>query len=214
MAFHDERLPDGIERGAQGGPAFKTSIFPLDSGFEKRNIDWADTKGDWDVAFGIRPMSGILLEGTLDDLRDFFYARRGRAHSFRFKDWGDYKIGDPDNPTVEFQQIGVGDTTTTTFQIIKTYGDSVTYDRTVTKPVSGTATILLDGVVDGTATVDFDTGIATVTPPPAGGVLVQVATEFDNHVRFDDDQFVATVELFDSGSWPNIRIVELRGTGV
>ena len=40
MAFHNVQLPEEVERGAQGGPQFKTTVFTLSSGYEKRNVEW------------------------------------------------------------------------------------------------------------------------------------------------------------------------------
>ena len=46
MAFNDDiRLPDDVERGANGGPGFITSVIALKSGFDRRNKDWEETKG-------------------------------------------------------------------------------------------------------------------------------------------------------------------------
>src|SRR5262245_16867263 len=106
-AFDEIRLPEDVERGAQGGPQFKTNIMTLGSGFEKRNQEWADTQGEWDLSYGI---------STKDDLKTliaFFYARRGRARGFRFKDWSDFEL--------ERQAIGIGDGANADFQIYKRY---------------------------------------------------------------------------------------------
>ncbi len=51
--FHEVRMPIDVERGAVGGPGFKTRVLPLESGFEQRNIDWSDTRGEWDLSYGL-----------------------------------------------------------------------------------------------------------------------------------------------------------------
>lgn len=224
MTFHDVRLPDDVERGAVGGPRFKTTVLTLESGFEKRNIDWAQARGQWDVGYGIMAKEDEAAQfATLDIIRNFFYARQGRAHSFRFKDWTDFDIGDKNNPTVTNQQIGLGDDVTVAFQIFKQYSSGgITYDRPLTKIVSGTQTILLDNVVQtdpGDYTIDLNTGIVTfvVAPASTGGggpgseEIVQVVCEFDSHVRFNIDQLQTNLEIFTAGSIPQIEIVELRG---
>ena len=86
MGFDEVRLPTNIEIGAQGGPQFNTTIIALSSGFEKRNINWADSKGTWDIGYSIR------YKEDLDIVIQFFYARRGRANGFRFKDWSDFEL--------------------------------------------------------------------------------------------------------------------------
>lgn len=223
MAFHDERLPEELERGASGGPEFKTTVFALASGDEKRNQDWEDPRGSWDVGYGLIDKAVSMTDVYLNFLRDFFYARRGRVHSFRFKDWGDFEIGDLLAPTVTNQDLGLGDDATTVFQTIKTYGDGAsTYDRPIYKLVLGTPVVLLDNVVQGSGfSVDLVLGTVTFTVPPAstggsgpgGEQVVAIVSEFDNHVRFDTDKLDITMETFGVGSWPNIPITELRGAG-
>ena len=222
--FHNIKLPDDIEKGAVGGPRFKTTVLTLESGFEKRNIDWAQARGQWDIGYGIMTKEDPIVQfATLDVIRDFFYARQGRAHSFRFKDWSDFDIGDKDNPTVMNQAIGLGDDANTIFQIFKEYtSGGITYNRPVTKIVTGTISVLIEDVVQtdpGDYTVDLNTGIITFVVAPAstggsgagGAEIVQVACEFDVHVRFDIDQLQTNLEVYNAGAIPQIDIAELRG---
>jgi uncharacterized protein (TIGR02217 family) len=203
MAFHDTKLSDAVERGAQGGPHFKTNILMLSSGFEKRNIEWERTKGEWDVGYGID------TKEAYSEVLTFFYARQGRAHSFRFKDWSDFEIGDDPTP----QEIGVGDTVALTFQIEKRYSNGgYTFHRPIYKPVSGTLRVFFDGVEQfGNWSANYLTGVITFTSPPAGSVSVGVICEFDVPVRFDTDVLNINVEIFSAGAVPQISLVEVRG---
>ncbi len=130
MAFHDTRLPVDVERGALGGPGFKTTVTPLGSGKEQRNIDWARTRAEFDIGYGLMDQDSVLLEATIDALLAFFYTREGKAHTFRFKDWSDFKIGDWQNPTTSNQSIATGGTaitltaTTISFTATATISDS------------------------------------------------------------------------------------------
>lgn len=223
MSFHDVRLPDDIERGAVGGPRFKTRVLGLQSGFEQRNVDWAQSRGEWDIAYGLMSMEDDNQLATYIHLvRDFFYARQGRANGFRFKDWSDFQIGDFNNPTTNNQLIGLGDNTTTQFQVFKRYSSGgINHDRTLYKLVSGTVVVMIDNVVQSTPanySVNLDTGLITFTSAPSatggtgpgGEEVVSVALEFDVPVRFDDDQLRISVQTFQAGSIPQIPIVELR----
>ncbi len=216
MTFHDVRLSDDVEKGAIGGPRFKTTVLTLESGFEKRNVDWSEDKGQWDVGYGLMSKTGSgPAEAFIDEINSFFRARRGRAHSFRFKDWGDFTIEDPNDPTTTNQLIGTGDGANKVFQIFKRYtSGGINYDRPLTKIVSGTLTVLLDGVVQADPadfSVDLITGIVTFVVAPPGGEVVAVACEFDVHVRFNIDHLQINLEIFNAGSVPQIEIVELRG---
>jgi uncharacterized protein (TIGR02217 family) len=77
--FHEVRFPDNIAYGATGGPEFATTVVAIGSGHEKRNVNWAEARGRWDVA------SGLKKQAQIDELIAFFRARRSKAYGFRFK---------------------------------------------------------------------------------------------------------------------------------
>jgi uncharacterized protein (TIGR02217 family) len=205
MAFHDIRLPEDVERGASGGPRFKTTIMVLGGGHEKRNIDWSQARAEYDVGYGIESKQDFT------DVIEFFYARQGAAHSFRFKDWADFTIGAPGDPV----QFATGDGTTTIFQARKPYSSGgITYYRDLTKLVSGTLEVYVNDVlqVAGTDyTVDLLTGIITFTSAPSNTHSIKMFVEFDIPVRFAQDHLDISMETFDAGSIPSIRIIEVRG---
>ncbi len=217
MAFHDVQLPDDIERGAIGGPMFKTTVVPMASGFEQRNIDWSQTRGEWDASYGIQ---------TKDDytrLIDFFYNRQGRAHSFPFKDWSDFEIGKFADPTSDNQILALGDDVEVDFQIFKRYiSGAFNYDRDITKPIAANTVVLLDNVVQ-TTPGDYSlaalTGIITfvVAPASTGGTggggeeVVSVAGEFNVPVRFDIDKLDIQLQIENASALPSINLVEVRG---
>ena len=213
------RLSDDVEKGAVGGPRFNTTVLQLDSGFEKRNVDWSQTRGEWDVGYGLlrKFNNGDPAFTTfLEDLQAFFYIVNGRAFSFRFKDWSDFEIalrGGVDDGTE--QTIGTGDGSTPTFQVFKRYAvGAFAHDRTITKLATGTTKVYIDTILDGSATTDDDRGTVTPTTVPLGGEVVAVRTEFDVHARLDTDGLDVNMEIFNGGSWPSVPVIELRGTGL
>jgi uncharacterized protein (TIGR02217 family) len=85
-SFDEVQFPPRISAGAQGGPAFSTTVLTLDSGMEHRNINWSRERPTYDISTGLK---------DADDGREylkFFYARRGKAIGFRFKDWSDFRL--------------------------------------------------------------------------------------------------------------------------
>jgi uncharacterized protein (TIGR02217 family) len=43
-----------VARGATDGPGFSTNVVTLGSGSERRNIQWANARGEWNISTGIR----------------------------------------------------------------------------------------------------------------------------------------------------------------
>ena len=228
MTFHDVQLPQDIESGAVGGAQFNTTIFEAASGFEQRNINWSLPKSEWDVGYGLLTKFNETGNNNVDvdDLVQFFYARQGRAHTFRFRDWSDYDIGDQDDPTNTFQEIGQGDDVETDFQVFKNYvSGGITFARTIFL-LESTATLLvyLDGsllTLTTHYTVDLNTGLISLVTPPAstggsgpGGVeLLQIVARFHCHVRFDTDHLQISMRTFAAGEWPRIPLREIPGAG-
>ncbi|MBF0562134.1 MAG: TIGR02217 family protein [Alphaproteobacteria bacterium] len=152
IGFQEVQFPPAIAYGASGGPAYSTDIVATGSGYEQRNIRWAQARGSWNVGSGVRDRADMLV------LLAFFRAMKGRAYGFRFKDWSDFSTAD--------QPIGTGDGVTAAFQMVNLYvGGPVTEIRTITKPVAGTVAIQIAGVPEaaGRWTVDTTTGIVTFT---------------------------------------------------
>jgi uncharacterized protein (TIGR02217 family) len=198
-AFHEVQLPTGISRGAVGGPAHKTTIVATDSGFEQRNADWAKARGSWDISYGIK------TRADMDALLAFHYARRGRLHGFRYKDWSDFTA------TTELLIASAtgGETST---QLVKTYSDSGgSYVRTIYKPVSGTVQLFKNGSGTplGGVSVNTVTGVVTFPALTAADSL-RWSGQFDTPVRFDSDDLRILVQDTDIEEIPAINVVELR----
>jgi uncharacterized protein (TIGR02217 family) len=147
-------------------PEFATTVVATGAGHEKRNVNWSEARGRWDVA------SGLKKQAQIDELIAFFRARQGKAYGFRFKDWTDYKATG--------QLLGTGDDVLTQFQLVKHYpSGSVIKVRTITKPVAGTVKVYLDGIEQLSGwSVDMTTGLVTFGAAPALGV--EVTADFDN----------------------------------
>lgn len=203
MAFHDIRLPTNIERGARGGPQFRTSIVETSSGYEQRNGEWAKARMTWDASYGVQ------TKADYDDLIEFYYARRGKLYGFRFKDWTDFEATG--------ENIGTGDGMETDFQLTKTYSDAAgTYVRTILLPVTSpnTVTVYVAGSPQTIIThYTIETGgIIRFTGgnEPAMGDAVTADFEFDVPVRFDTDFLELDVQYYNAASLPNIGLRELR----
>lgn len=207
MSFHEVQFPTEISWGAKGGPGFMTRILETASGYEQRIQEWSIARARYEVGHMIKS------NDELHELLTFFYARRGRLHGFRFKDFGDYRAsntGDPVDCSPD-----EGDASETEFQLIKTYSDSGnSYVRTIKKPVNNsTLRVYVNDVLQTLTThytIDYSTGLITFVSPPGNGLSVQAYFEFDVPCRFDIDNVDAVLAQFNNNEWPSIPIVEIR----
>ncbi|MGI3213214.1 DUF2460 domain-containing protein, partial [Roseovarius tibetensis] len=168
------------------------------SGREQRIAQWQRSRGEWNVSTGIRSRADI--EAVLA----FFYARRGRAHGFRFKDWTDFRAAG--------QLLGTGDSQQTAFQLVRRYDSGgAVHARRITRPVEGTVVVYRDGMEVSTGlSIDPATGLVTFSTPPDPGVAVTADYEFDVPARFDTDAADLTVETYEMQQWGRITVAEIR----
>ncbi|CAM3298885.1 DUF2460 domain-containing protein [Asticcacaulis taihuensis] len=200
-SFHEVRFPVRLAFGSGSGIERKTEIVSLASGYERRSSPWALGRRRYLIGAGVRS----LVDAA--ELLGFFEAREGRLYGFRFKDFADFKscalnVG----PAATDQVIGTGDGVTTAFQLVKVYG-GVTRD--ITKPVSGTVKVAVDGVEVGFE-VDETAGIVTLASAPAAGQAVTAGFEFDTPVRFDSERIDLTLEGIDAGRLTAVSLIEIR----
>lgn len=191
MAFHEVQFPTDISYGSEGGPEFSTDVIEIGNGYERRTQNWSAPRARWNVAYGVNTKARLVA------LIDFFMARRGRAHGFRFKDHDDYQVSAESMVYL----------TNTTYQIVRRYGDFV---RTIQKPVAGTVVVLRS---NGTVypvnewTVDTTTGIVTFTTAPSSGP--KATCEFDVPCRFDQDYLPRRFEAYEARS-ASVMVVEYK----
>ena len=209
MTFHDVRFPASLSFGALGGPERRTEIVTLANGFEERNTPWAHARRRYDAGMGLRSLDDIEM------LIAFFEARQGQLIGFRWKDWSDYQSCRPScSVEASDQRVAVGDESTTTFMLCKTYrSGEAEYIRPITKPVDGSVRVEIGGVEQREGvdfTCDHATGEITFSHPPDVGAIIRAGFEFDVPVRFDLDAIMTSVSSFQAGEVPNVPVVEVR----
>lgn len=211
MAFLEIQFPCSVSQGSTAGPERKTEVVTLGSGFEERNARWADSRRVYNAGNGVKSLN------DLHQVIEFFEQVRGRLYGFRWKDFTDFKSCPPENGVTAFDQtIGVGDGARTGFQLTKKYGaGSTPWYRPITKPVSGTVRIAVNGAVRMEGThfgVSYDTGMVTflLGHVPVVSSVITAGYEFDVPARFDTDRMEINISSYKFGTVPNIPIVELR----
>lgn len=228
MSFHEVRFPEDISYGATGGPKFNTTVIELASGFEQRNINWSNSRAEYDVSHGLKDEEGYHR------LLSFFYERKGKAFGFRFKDHMDYVIKN--------QEIIPLDNNGSIYQIYKLYSFDFSnnialtpYRRDIKKLVMGSVRIYSDEYCNTIVasdinnkyenirydavnvqnnnivyTISYNDGIITVNSDNILHESIFLSCEFDVPVRFDIDEMKANIEYYNTYNWQNIPLVEVR----
>lgn len=207
MSFTETALPLRVGFGSTGGPNFSTEVVVIDSGFERRNQNWAQARRVFDARTGVRSATDAAT------LLAFFHARAGRAQGFRLRDWSDFSSA-ADNvsaPAFADQPLGTGDGATVAFHLVKKYASGgVTHTRPIKKPVEGSVVVGIAGTPLASGwSLDPTTGVVTFATAPAAGQPVTAGFLFDVPVRFDTDYLALSSENYATYQ-ADVPIVEIR----
>lgn len=205
QAFDDVSFPLAIGREAETTSRFSTQIFRSVTGHETRNSLWADASLSFDVGPGVRS------DADCAELVRFFRARRGPARGFRLRDPLDHSSADDNGPPGPADQmLGEGDGVRSEFALVKHYGDQPdAQQRRVTRPVSGSVTVSLDGVAVTGWTLQPG-GIVRFVESPAIGVMIRAGFLFDVPVRFAGDDLTVSAATFAAGEAVSVPLIEIR----
>lgn len=199
MAFLDGvTFPESVSRGSSGGPEFSTAVAESQSGDEARNVRRSLPLGRYDAAVGVR------TQEQSDAVRNVFMVAHGKAHTFRYKDWQDYRLVDG--------VIGTADGVLTNFQLSKVYSVGAhSLTRPIVLPRSGTLTVKRNGTPVAGWTCNYSTGLVSFASPPTAGVI-SASCDFDVKARFDIDYLPIEIVgrnvaglLFEPGSIPLVE---------
>jgi uncharacterized protein (TIGR02217 family) len=209
-AFHEILFPLDIALKSAGGPERRTEIVSFGSGREQRNARWAHSRRRYDAGYGVKTLS------ALQSVVAFFEERRGQLYGFRWRDRLDHASAAAGLPPSPFDQgIGIGDGTTASYQLVKTYGSGLAnYTRPIAKPVAGSLRVAVGGAeaASNWFSLDPTTGMVTFVAGhvPAAGAAITAGFLFDVPVRFDTDYLEVDLSAFSAGAIPKIPIVEIR----
>jgi uncharacterized protein (TIGR02217 family) len=206
--FDDVSFPFAIGLSASVTPGFSTAIVTTASGREQRNVDWACGRLRFDAGPGVRS------EVDLQTLVAFFRARRGAAKAFRFRDPLDHSSSFmTGEPTPFDQRIGTGDGVTTSFPLVKQYGDpSEAERRRITRPVDGSLRVAVDGIeVSGWTPAPM--GVVQFGVAPPAGAPVTAGYLFDVPVRFAEDELAIDIGTWAAGEAVSVPLIEVREGG-
>jgi uncharacterized protein (TIGR02217 family) len=185
----------GLSWSVSKEPRFATRIQRAVNGRELRVLDQPNPSWSWTLTYEIlrdgndtRGIAGPggAPGGNYDELRTlmgFFLQQQGAYRAFLFED--------PSDNSVTGQPLGIGNASTTRFQLVRTMGTALPgggYAEAITAP-NTVGTIYFDGIRQPPTaySVDADTGIVTFTTPPPTGRTVTADFTYCFRVRFADD---------------------------
>jgi uncharacterized protein (TIGR02217 family) len=190
-AFDDVLFPLALGREAEVSPEVSTAIVTSAGGRENRNAEWAEARLRYDVGPGVRSEADIAA------LIGFFRARMGPARGFRLRD--------PFDASGEDEVLGMGDGVAASFPLVKRYGEVV---RRITRPVSGSVHVAVDGVE--TAAFTLAGGLVTLDVAPAVDAVVTARFDFDVPVRFAEDRLNVSRATYLAGAAASVPLIEVR----
>jgi uncharacterized protein (TIGR02217 family) len=128
--------------------------------------------------------------------------------AFRFEDPFDHSSnGMTGAPGAEDQLLGTGDGVRTAFPLVKSYDGQV---RRITRPVSGTVIVSVDGVERVGGWTLGALGIVQFGEAPAAGSEIRAGFRFDVPVRFAADRLSVSRATFAAGEAASVPLIEVR----
>lgn len=194
--FHNTQLNPENSYGVVRTIEFFTSMYTNDQGAEQRVLRAPNPR----IRFDLSKMD--MGPAEVLELTEFYMARRGPTYSFRFKDWTHYLATDEPLELI----------TGATYQMKYKFDDTVLpYEKSITKPVTGTISVKKNGSAYGGAySIDYTTGILTLTGGAEAGTFTW-SGEYDHHVRFEEALPIvhSDFQIFDAQGFSLVEVLNV-----
>lgn len=177
-------------------PMWSTRIQRSVSGRELRAAFYNYPLWRWTLSYD------LLRDDSSAELKTlvaFFNQRKGSYDSFLYDD--------PSDNLITGQSLGTGDGSTTTFQMIRSYGGYIEpFSDIKASPVPK---IFLNAVLQTTG-YSISNGIVTFTPAPGLGVAVTADFGYYHRVRFNQDEAEFSQFAYQLWELKSIELVSVR----
>jgi uncharacterized protein (TIGR02217 family) len=179
----------GIAYPVNRSPVFDTTVQASISGKETRIARQTYPRWKWSLTYNILRSAAALAE--YQAIVGFFNSRQGMFDTFLYQD--------TDDNFVSGQQIGIGDGTTRTFQLVRSFGGFI--EPVLAPNTTAGVAVYLNGTITAAYTLSLwaggAPGVVTFTTAPASGVVITANINYYWPCRFDMDS--ADFSLFMSG---------------
>ena len=190
MSFFECEFMRTIAYKRMGGPTRSTRVNQGMSGQEQRNKNWADSRGEWEIALKTPKPFGDARQAFIDFLIAFFEVVSGQDDGFRLYDHIAHKA--VNQPLVTYNG-------NTQLAITRTIADR-SYVKIITKPITSAIVDYQGNPLPDTV---FYSGTNTPVPvDPTTGIVSAGAggsVDFEYHVpvRFGVDKLPIVIEESD-----------------
>jgi uncharacterized protein (TIGR02217 family) len=177
-------------------PTFQTRIQRAVSGRELRALDYPYPLWQFTLVFDLLRDNPTAGYDELRTLMGFFMLCQGAYGTFLFEDPSDYRVTG--------QQIGIGNASTTVFQLQRAMGATLPgggFLEPIVAPNVVTA-VYLDGITQnpGTYSVDLSTGLVTFSTAPASSLIMPPTTVITFGVASRTTAMPSRISCFSCGS--------------
>jgi uncharacterized protein (TIGR02217 family) len=178
------RLP-GLAWSVTKTPTFQTRIQRAASGRELRALDYPYPLWQFALVYDFLRDDPAAGYDELRTLVGFFMLCQGAFGTFLFQD--------PSDCQVTGQQIGIGNASTTVFQLQRTMGTTLSgggFFEPIAAP-NVVSAIYLNGIIQNPSAyrIDPDSGMVSFNIAPGGGLVVSADFTYYFRCRFIDDKY-------------------------
>jgi uncharacterized protein (TIGR02217 family) len=187
-------------------PTFQTRIQRAVSGRELRALDYPYPLWQFTLVFDLLRDNPTAGYDELRTLIGFFMLCQGAYGTFLFEDPSDYRVTG--------QQIGIGNASTTVFQLQRAMGATLLgggFLEPIVAPNVVNA-VYLDGITQnpGTYSVDPSTGLMTFSLAPASGLIITADYSYYFRCRFTDDSYAFENFMFQLWQLKKLTFISVR----
>jgi uncharacterized protein (TIGR02217 family) len=187
-------------------PTFQTRIQRAVSGRELRALDYPYPLWQFTLVFDLLRDNPTAGYDELRTLIGFFMLCQGAYGTFLFEDPSDYRVTG--------QQLGIGNASTTVFQLQRAMGATLPgggFLEPIVAPNVVNA-VYLDGITQnpGTYSVDPSTGLMTFSIAPASGLIITADYSYYFRCRFTDDSYAFENFMFQLWRLKKLTFISVR----
>jgi len=196
----------GLAWSVTKSPTFQTRIQRAASGRELRALDYPYPLWQFTLVFDLLRDNPAAGYDELRTLMGFFMLCQGAYGPFLFRD--------PSDERVAGQRIGVGNASTTVFQLQRAMGTSLPGDG-FQEPIVApnvVSAVYLDGITQNPASysIDPDTGLVTFENAPGSGLIITTDFSYYFRCRFIDDSYAFENFMYQLWQLKKLTFISVR----